>query len=137
MAWLIPGAGHWMLKMRRKAVVYFLIVMTLFIAGAVLGKFSIVSFKYHPYAFLLHQGAGVVAMIMTMVTSAAPEVVNPTRWGDIGMTLTWIAAALNVLFIADVFDRACGGPFEAEKPKPSLTRRLMQRIWGRKHCSST
>jgi len=137
LAWFVPGAGHWMLKMRGKAIAYFVTVMGMFITGAALGKFSIVSFKYHPYAFLLHACTGVVSIVMTMITSALPEEVNPTRWGDIGLTLTWIAAALNVLLIADVFDRANGGPFEQEKPKPSYTRRALQWIFARKKCSST
>jgi len=137
MAWLIPGAGHWMLGMRRKAIAYFIIVLGMFIAGAVLGKFSIVSFKYHPYAFLLHACTGAVAVVMSMITSALPNVVNPTRWGDIGLTLTWIAPALNVLLIADVLDRANGGPFEQEKPKPSYTQRALHWILARKKCSNT
>ena len=137
-AWFIPGAGHWMLGMRVKAIFYFVTVMSLFLVGAVLGKFTIVSLKYHPLPFLLHVCTGAIAFVMTVITSAMPFAANPTRWGDIGMTMTWIAGALNVLLIADVYDRANGGPFEAEKPKPSYTRRALQWAWRRgKSCSNT
>jgi len=137
MAWLVPGAGHWMLGMRRKAAVYFASVLGLFLTGAVLGNLTIVSFKYHPYAFLLHACTGVAAVVLSFVTSFMKDVPNPTRWGDIATALTWIAGAFNVLLVADVLDRANGGPFEAEKPKPTWTRRVLLRLLGRKKCSST
>jgi len=135
LAWLVPGAGHWMLHMRTKAVCYFAAVLGLFFAGAALGNFTIVNFR--SYAFLLHACTGAASFAMSMITSRLSEMPNPTRWGDIGTTMTWIAGALNVLLIADVFDRANGGPFEADKPKPSYTRRILQRIMGRKNCSNT
>lgn len=130
LAWFVPGAGHWVLGMRRKAVAYFVIVVSLFLIGAALGNFTIVSFKHHPYSFLLHACTGAVSIVMTLITNAMENMHNPTRWGDIGITMTWIAGALNVLLIADVLDRANGGPFESEKPKPSLTRRFLRRITG-------
>ena len=137
-AWFIPGVGHWMLKMRVKAVCYFVTVMSLFFIGAALGNFTIVSLKHHPLPFLLHVCTGGVAIVTTMITSSMPNAANPTRWGDIGLTMTLIAGALNVLLIADVYDRANGGPFEAEKPKPSYTRRAIQWLWRRrKPCSNT
>jgi hypothetical protein len=130
LAWFLPGAGHWKLGMRRKAVCYLLCVWGLFIIGAALGNFAVVSFRYHPYAFLLHLCTGAVSIVMTLITNAVESVHNPTRWGDIGMTMTWIAGALNVLLIADVLDRANGGPFVSEKAKPSLTRRVLRWILG-------
>jgi len=133
LAWLVPGAGHWMLKMRTKAVCYFVIVLGLFFTGAALGNLTIVSFRYHPYAFLLHVFTGAASIVLSLITSRMPEMANPTRWGDIGLTMTWIAGALNVLLLADIFDRANGGPFEQDKPRPTLTRRILQRIWRRKN----
>ena len=137
LAWVVPGAGHWMLGMRRKAAVYFVVVIGFLLIGAALGRFTIVSFKYHPYSFLLHLCTGAPALVMTLITNAMENAYNPTRWGDVGLTMTWIAGALNVLLIADVLDRANGGPFEAEKPKPSITRRILLRLTGRKDRSNT
>jgi len=132
LAWFLPGAGHWLLGMRRRAVLYCAAVLGLFIGGALLGNLAVVSFEYHPYAFLLHLCTGAASVVMTLITDAMNPVPNPTRIGDIGMTMTWIAGALNVLLIADVLDRANGGPYESEKQKPSLTRRVWLRITGRK-----
>jgi len=137
LAWLVPGAGHWVLGMRRKAVIYFVVVLSLFLVGASLGKFTIVSFRHHHYSFLLHLCTGAASLVLTLITNAMQDVPNPTRWGDIGLTMTWVAGALNVLLIADVLDRANGGPFEAEKPKPSFTRRILHRIKRRKNPSNT
>jgi len=133
LAWFVPGAGHWVLGMRRKAVVYFVSVLSLLLVGAILGNFTIVSFRYHPYSFLLHLCTGAASIVMTLITNAMEDVQNPTRWGDIGITMTWIAGALNVLLIADVLDRANGGPFESEKPKPSLVRRFLRGVTGKKN----
>jgi len=137
LAWLVPGAGHWVLGMRRKAVIYFVVVLSLFLVGAALGKFTIVSFRHHHYSFLLHLCTGAASLVLTLITNAMQDVPNPTRWGDIGLTMTWVAGALNVLLIADVLDRANGGPFEAEKPKPSFTRRILHRIKRWKNPSNT
>lgn len=137
LAWVVPGAGHWMLGMRRKAVIYFVVVLSLFLIGAALGRFTIVSFKHHPYSFLLHLCTGAPSLVMTLITNGMENAYNPTRWGDVGLTMTWIAGALNVLLIADVLDRANGGPFEAEKPKPSITHRILLRLTRRKDRSNT
>ncbi len=131
LAWFVPGAGHWVLGMRRKAVAYFICVLGLLLVGAALGNLTIVSFRHHPYSFLLHLCTGAASIIMTLITNPMENVYNPTRWGDIGVTMTWIAGALNVLLIADVLDRANGGPFETETGKPSLTRRVLLWLTGK------
>jgi hypothetical protein len=46
--------------------------------------------------------------------------------------MTWIAGALNVLLIADVLDRANGGPYEEEQAKPTLFKRMLRRVLGKK-----
>jgi hypothetical protein len=130
LAWFVPGAGHWVLGMRRRAVLYFISVIGMFLVGSAFGNFTIVSFRYHPYSFLLHLCTGAISIIMTLITNAMENTANPTRWGDIGLTMTWIAAALNVLLIADVLDRANGGPYESERSKHSLLGRIWIRIKG-------
>ena len=133
LAWFLPGAGHWRLGYRTKAVVYGLTVQVLLLLGAVLGNFSNVSSRHHPFSFILQVFAGVGSLALSVITSTASEYMpNPTRIGDIGMTLTLIAGALNVLLIADAFDRACGGPFETEEHKPSLVSRLLAKFGGKK-----
>jgi len=133
LAWFVPGAGHWRLGYRMKAVVYGLTVQVLLLLGAVLGNFSNVSSRHHPFSFILQVFAGVVSLALSMITSTAIEYTpDPTRVGDIGMTLTLIAGALNVLLIADAFDRACGGPFDTEEHKPSIFSRLLAKFGGRK-----
>ena len=42
LAWLVPGAGHWILGRRARAGVFFVIVTLSFVLGAVLnGRFSV------------------------------------------------------------------------------------------------
>ena len=130
LAWLVPGAGHWMLGLRRRAVAYSAAVLGLFIGGALLGSIAVVSAT--SYAFLLQLCTGPVSAILAYITYLTGPEHNPTRMGDIGLTMTLIAGALNVLLMADVLDRANGGPFESEKPKPTLTKRLWLRILGRR-----
>lgn len=120
-----------MLGMRRRAIAYFAAVVGLLLGGVLIGDITFVSLQHRPASFILHFFTGAPALLLTLFTNMMAVGYNPTRWGDIGMTMTWIAGALNVLLIADVLDRANGGPFESENPKPSWTRRILHGFKGK------
>jgi len=128
-SWLVPGAGHWYGGRRGRAALYGATVAGIFVAGLVLGGISSVSVAGHKWAFLLQVFDGpltlAVALVSrllygsaTMGTETLSQVLgwrlplsemSPSRMVDLGLTLTLVAAALNILVMADAY-------FLADKP---------------------
>ncbi|MDP6945608.1 MAG: hypothetical protein QF464_15775, partial [Myxococcota bacterium] len=68
LAWLVPGAGHWYLGRREKAVLFFSVLILLFGAGFLMGELRNVTLRDHPYYFIGQIFLGlptVVAMFLT------------------------------------------------------------------------
>jgi hypothetical protein len=122
LAWLLPGAGHWYVGQRGKAVVFCFVLLALFLAGVLITEGGCVDFRFggvigsvtgraeadwgrHPYAFLLQGCAGGPAIVALAATSGRPEY-PASKLGDLGMLLTLIAGALNVLLVADALYRS-------------------------------
>lgn len=104
-AWLLPGAGHWYIGQRGKAVVFCFLLVTMFTLGVLLTQGGCVDTGRHLYAFLLQASEGIPAVFALVLTAGAPE--PPTsRLGDFGMLLTLVAGALNILLIADALYRS-------------------------------
>jgi len=67
LAWLVPGAGHWYIARRARAVLYGATVVGIFVAGLWMGGGEAVSVRHHKWAFLLQIFDGP----MTIVTAVA------------------------------------------------------------------
>lgn len=110
LAWLLPGAGHWYIARRGRAALYGLSVIGIFAAGLLLGHLATVSVVGHKWAFLLQIFNGpitIAAAVASHLTDAQPI---PSQLADLGLTLTLVSAAFNVLVMADAY-------YLADKPK--------------------
>lgn len=114
LALLLPGAGHWYVGQRGKAVVFCFLLVTLFATGVLLTDGGCVDLGRHPYAFALQAFQGLVAIGALALTYGAHEP-EACKLSDLGMLLTLVAGALNVLLIADVLYRS--GPKRAKDGK--------------------
>lgn len=140
-AWVLPGAGHWYIGERTKAVLFCFILVTMFVLGVLLTeggcvnisprgiikvalRVAVLDFRgaseistgRHPWAFLLQACNGLVAFAALVLSAGRPEF-PASRVGDFGLLLTLVAGALNVLLMADAFYR-CGSPVgEIEEEK--------------------
>ena len=94
--------------------VFELLEQDLFATGVVLTEGGCVSLQRHPYAFILQALEGVVAGVVLVITRHLPEF-PASKQADLGMLLTLVAGALNVLLIGDAFYRC--GPVEPEGKK--------------------
>jgi hypothetical protein len=113
LAWLIPGAGHWYVGQRSKALAFCILLTGLFVTGVWLTAGACVDLGRHRYAFLLQAFEGVLAIGTLLLTRAAHEP-PASRLSDLGMLLTLVAGALNVLLIADALYRARPVPGDEE-----------------------
>ncbi len=110
LAFLVPGAGHFYLGHRRRALAFFVIVAGLFVLGLSLDG----------TLYTLRQSGGALLRILASVGSMGAGVLyffaNSTGpHGDItsityeyGTTFTLSAGLMNLLLMLDVFDIANG-----------------------------
>jgi len=118
LAWLLPGAGHWLIGQRPRAVLYAATVLGVFLAGLWMGGLATVSVYGHKWAFLLQVFVGPVALGAACAQHLAQQAFGagtaapwlrawvsppPSSLVDLGMTFTLVAAAFNVLVLADAF----------------------------------
>jgi len=119
LSWLIPGAGHWILGDRVRAVVLGSMLLGTFWWGeAMAGGYAVIR-KEHPYFFYGQIGIGLSAIVADRLTPWAdvdPEPDAPRAFGGnpidrkpprglaVGILLTSIAGLLNIVQILHVMD---------------------------------
>jgi len=109
-AWLVPGAGHWYSARRCRAALYGLAVVGVFAAGLAMGGLATVSVYGHKWAFLLQVFDGPLTIAAAVASHVARSKPIPSQVADLGLTLTLVSAAFNVLVMADAY-------YLADKPK--------------------
>ncbi|HUT37033.1 MAG TPA: DUF6677 family protein [Planctomycetota bacterium] len=118
LAWLLPGAGHWFIGLRGRAVLYGASVLGIFLVGLGMGGLATVSVYGHKWAFLLQVFGGPLAVATAVGQHLAQQAVaaptaaawlrnlacpSPSPLADLGMTFTLVSAAFNILVMADAF----------------------------------
>ena len=107
-AWMIPGAGHLLLRKWKRGAAFFTAVMVLFFCGlAMEGRlFGLTPGFFGSLKFFAELGVGapyILGKIMGFGTG------NVAGYGyEYGNTFLFIAGLLNMLIIVDVFDIAVG-----------------------------
>ena len=122
LSWLLPGAGHWYIARRSRALLYGVAVIGVFAIGLVMGGLSTVSVDGHKWAFLLQVFNGPITLVTALLHHPAVAKVlsleigppNPSRMADLGLTCTLVSAAFNVLVMADAY-------YLADRPLDEVT----------------
>jgi hypothetical protein len=104
-AWLVPGLGHLLLRRWVKALVYFLAVGSLAVAGLLM-RGNIFSSDgadaFEMLGFLADIGSGVFYFLAQRIDVAGPDVSHAS--GDYGTRLIATAGVLNMLFVLEAFE---------------------------------
>ncbi len=106
-AWLVPGLGHLLLRRWGRAVVYFLAVGTLAVAGLALRGNIFVSTGGDAFGllgFLADLGAGAFYFMAKFVHNGGPDVSRAA--GDYGTRLFATAGVLNLLCVLEAHEIA-------------------------------
>lgn len=107
-AWLIPGAGHYMLHRRSRALVLFLAIITMFLFGLVMkGQFFSTGSPswLETLGYFGEMCVGIAMPVARFFTYAGdPSFVS----ADFGTTFLVSAGMLNLLAILDAYDIALG-----------------------------
>ncbi|MCI0498729.1 MAG: hypothetical protein L0Y36_03475 [Planctomycetales bacterium] len=107
-AWIVPGAGHWLIRERKRAVILFAVITGLFVTGLYIGSVGVVDWvggRIWFYAQILCSPAvGILGNITQ--NGQYPAYGRPC---DIGQLYTGIAGLLNLLCILSaVYMAYCG-----------------------------
>ena len=110
LAWLLPGAGHFYLGRRRRAAVFFAIVVFMFVIGlSIDGNLYTLQESGRALLRILASlgtmGAGVIYFI---ARSLGPHGDVTSMTYEYGTTFTLTAGLMNLLLVLDCFDIAEG-----------------------------
>jgi len=104
-AWLVPGLGHLLLRRWAKAVVYFLAVGSLAVAGLLM-RGNIFSSSgadaFEMLGYVADIGSGVFYFLAQRIDVAGPDVSHAA--GDYGTRLIATAGVLNMLCVLEAFE---------------------------------
>jgi hypothetical protein len=100
LAWLIPGAGHLMLKENRRAFIIFVTIIFTFCTGIYIGSIGIINpVGAKPWYIAQIMNSPAVAVLGCLATNGDYPVFG--RPNEIGQIYTSIAGLLNLLCIVN------------------------------------
>jgi len=127
LGWLLPGAGHWYLGQRSRALVMGGALAGCFVAGVLVGGRSTVS-TLHPEYLVLQWGTGLPAAAAWAAGDPEPADLAVGR-RDLGILYTLVPSLLNLVAALDASARAAGAdpgappaPAPARAPGPDARR---------------
>ncbi|AQT68388.1 hypothetical protein STSP2_01548 [Anaerohalosphaera lusitana] len=108
LAWIIPGAGHFMIKEKRRGAIICVTILSTFAIGLFVGSIAVVN----PNAGgLWYIGQMLVSPLVAMVgqMTASKGLVVYGRESDIGQIYTTVAGLLNLLCVISAVYMAHSG----------------------------
>ena len=119
-AWLVPGAGHWIIGRRSKAVLYFVTVTATFVTGALLAQGRNFNYERDGVYFLAYMFNG-LETLLAWATTQGLERTSTIRYYQLGFLYSAVGSLLNVVAMMD-FLSLCGRTREASNPSPATGR---------------
>jgi hypothetical protein len=116
-AWLVPGAGHFILGERTRAIIIFVTIAILFTAGLYIGSIGVIdSANQRPWYIGQMLTSPVVSLIARQnpSTGGMPAYPSYGKPFEIGQIYTAIAGMLNVLCIVNAIYMAYTGKQQPE-----------------------
>ncbi len=104
LGWCIPGAGHWIIGSRGKAVFFFIMIMTTFAVGVWLADFRNVKYDDNEFYWVGQLGCGAILLIANVFVGYPPHGKMPIEWYEIGLLYICVAGMLNVVLLLNLFN---------------------------------
>jgi hypothetical protein len=102
LAWVVPGAGHYMLKEKKRSIIIFITIVLTFVIGLYIGSIGVINpINAKAWYFAQIMNSPMVAFLGHL-TSTSPEKYRVFgRPNEIGQYYTSIAGLLNLLCIVN------------------------------------
>lgn len=107
-AWLIPGAGHWLLGEKSRGAIIFMAILLAFLCGIMLGTIDVIDPQQHKAWFCAQILCGFPTIISTIIAQKVTDITIMDLFGrsrDIGQVYIGVAGLLNLLCILDALYR--------------------------------
>jgi hypothetical protein len=127
-AWLVPGAGYWLLGQRARAIIILLAVLAVFVMGVLIGGVRVVDAPTQLTPTEILQKPWFIGQVLAGPVSLGaafwahnldPLRVSHSRSWEIGTLYTAVAGMLNLLALIDSsYQAALAGPSEDHGDKP-------------------
>ncbi len=101
LAWLVPGLGHWAIGRRAKAVLFFTVISTTFLAGVFLAHGRNLNFEKDSIYFWAYGWNGVETLIAWFFAQGL-EIDHEIPHLVVGFLYTSVAGLLNIVVMMDV-----------------------------------
>ena len=101
LAWVVPGAGHFVLGRRQKGFLFLVLIVSTFVAGWIIGDCANVYFERGRWHMLAQSGAGLPAFLIGLGRDAPEPKATVMHDFEIGTLYTMVAGLLNVLVVMD------------------------------------
>ena len=102
LAWVVPGAGHYMLKEKKRSVIIFITIVLTFVMGLYVGSIGVINPIDAKAWYLAQVMNSPMVVFLGHLTSTAPEKYRVFgRPNEIGQYYTSIAGLLNLLCIVN------------------------------------
>jgi len=107
-AWVIPGAGHFIVKERKRAIIIFVTITVTFLMGLYIGSVGVIDPEgAWPWYIPQFMTSPAVALLGNMTKTG--DYVSYGKPNDIGQIYTSIAGLLNLLCVTSaVYMAYCG-----------------------------
>lgn len=117
-AWLAPGAGHFVLGKWKKGLFFFLLLGATYVFGMWIAGFRPVSYDDNPFYFVGQYGSGMTLLIAKL--RGAEKAVVGTRfhpsWFDPGLLYVCVVGLLNLVLMLNTLDLRLEAPAAAPAP---------------------
>ena len=101
LAWVVPGAGHFVLGRRQKGFLFLVLIVSTFVAGWIISDYANVYFERGRYHVLAQIGVGLPAFLIGLGRGAPEPKATVMHVFEIGTLYTMVAGLLNVLVVMD------------------------------------
>ena len=113
LAWLVPGAGHFYLGLRKRAVLLFIAIELTFFIGLYIGTLRIVNPAQSMFWFLAQILTGLNTIVAYLFSTTLPNLYPGSKetviydWSyNMAVLYTVVAGLLNLLAVLDTIVRA-------------------------------
>lgn len=121
-AWLVPGAGHFVLARWRKGLFFFVVLALTYATGLWLSGWRTVSFDDNPFYHVGQYGCALTTLLGWVWgdPKAFPRDDVPKSWFDPGLLYVCVVGLLNVVIMLSVLEPSAPLAKEGDStaPKP-------------------
>ena len=122
-AWLLPGAGHFLLGKWKKGLFFFLLLAATYAFGMSIAGWRPVSFDDNPFYYVGQYGSG-ATLLMAKLRGAEKAILRPEihpTWFDPGLLYVCVVGLLNIVVMLNILDVKLAAPPAAAAPEKAPT----------------